>query len=40
MISNSFNFFYSLKVVLINIVAIVMMLAKLATLGLLRKKIF
>ena len=34
------TFFYTLKVVLINIVAIVMMLAKLAALGLLRKKIF
>ena len=34
-ISNSFNFFESLKVVLINIVINLMMLAELATLGLL-----
>ena len=34
------NLFESLKVVLINIVAIVMMSAKLATLGLLKKLYF
>ena len=40
MISHSFNFFESLKVVLINMVAILMMPAKLATVGLLKIKIF
>ena len=40
LISNFFNFFESLKVVLINIVAISMMSAKLAALGLLKMKLF
>ena len=40
MISHSFNFFESLKVVLINMVTILMMPAKLATVGLLKIKIF
>ena len=37
---NSFNFFESLKVVLINVVAILMMSAKLATLGLPKINVF
>ena len=39
-ISNSFNFFESLKVVLINVVEILIISAKLATLGLLKIKVF
>ena len=39
-ISNSFNFFESLKVVLINMVEILIISAKLATLGLLKIKVF
>ena len=39
-ISNFLNFFESLKVVLINLVAILMMSAKVATLGLLKVNIF
>ena len=39
-ISNSFNFFASLKVVLINVVEILIISAKLATLGLLKIKVF
>ena len=38
--SNSFNFFESLRVVLINMVAILMMSVKLATPGLLKVKAF
>ena len=38
--SNSFNLLESLKVVLINMVAILMMSTKLATLGLLEIKVF
>ena len=39
-IYNSFNFFLSLKVFLINMVGILMMSAKLATIGLLKIKVF
>ena len=39
-ISNSFNFFESLETVLINIVTILMMSAKMATLGLHKRKVF
>ena len=39
-VSNSFNFFESLKVVLINMLAILIMSAKLAALGLLKRKVF
>ena len=39
-VSNSFNFFESLKVVLINMVEILIISAKLATLGLLKIKVF
>ena len=39
-IYNSFNFFLSLKVLLINMVGILMMSAKLATIGLLKIKVF
>ena len=39
-ISNSFNFFESLKVVLINMVEILIISAKLAALGLLKIKLF
>ena len=35
-----FNFFESLKIVLINMITILMMLAKMATLGLLKIKVF
>ena len=38
--SNSFNFFESVKIFLINMFTILMMSAKMATLGFLRKKIF
>ena len=38
--SNSFNFFESLKVVLKNMVTISMMSAKMATPGLLKIKVF
>ena len=38
--SNSFNLLESLKVVLINMVAILMMSTKLATLGFLEIKVF
>ena len=38
--SNSFNFFESVKIFLINMFTILMMLTKMATLGFLRKKIF
>ena len=40
MISNSCNFVESLKVVLINMVAILMMSTKLTTLGLLGMNVF
>ena len=40
MISNSFNFFESLKIFLINMVTILIISAKLATPGLLEIKIF
>ena len=40
MISNSFNLFESLKAVLINMVAILMRSAELATLGLFKIKVF
>ena len=40
MISNSFKFFESLKIVLTNIVAILMISAKLVTLGPLQLKYF
>ena len=39
-IPNSFNFFESITVVLINMVAALMMLAKLVTLSVLKIKIF
>ena len=39
MISNSFNFFECLKVVLINMIAIFIMSAKLANLGLHKIKV-
>ena len=38
--SNYFNFFESLRIALINMVIILMMPVKLATLGLLKIKIF
>ena len=38
--SNSFNFFESLRVALINMVAILMMSVKLATPGVLKVKVF
>ena len=40
MISNLFNFFESLKIILITMVTILMTLAKMATLGLLEIKVF
>ena len=39
-ISSSFNFFKSLQIFLINVVTILMMPAKMATLGLLKMKVF